>query len=208
MTTTPASVRRPAPGAPEDAFLAILAAHCRRDGRRLPLRLAEEIDLLGPTRRPWAPARQPLTAQYPGSLAAGPSDTADLRGALAGFRDSLTWRFAPRLPALGPFARRHAFCTLVGDGATRVPSERIRVGLMLIESRSFYPSHAHAADEVYLPLSGRSVFAVDGGRPRQPPPGRAVLIPSWTEHAIWTGKGTALFLWAWLGTLKGGYRVG
>jgi mannose-6-phosphate isomerase-like protein (cupin superfamily) len=198
-----------APGAPEDAFLAILAAHLGRDGRR-PLRhLVEEIALLSPTRFPWRPSRQPLTARYPGTLAAGPAETADLRGALTGFRDRLTWRRAPAQAELGPFQRRHAFSTLVGDETgVRIPSRRIRVGLMLIEGRTFYPAHAHAAEEIYLPLSGRAVFALAGSRPTRPAPGRTVVIPAWTEHTIWTGAGTALFIWAWSGALTGGYRVG
>lgn len=189
-----AAGRRPAPGSPEDTFLEILAAHGLNEGRRLTRRLAEEIALLGPTRRPWRPLRQPLAAQYPATLARGPRETADLRGALTGFRDSLTWRRASNAAAGGD-----AVCTLVGGDRTRIPSDRIRLGLMLLERDRFRPLTAESANSIYLPLSGRLVLSAAGLTPYRPYPGRMIVVPGGQDHAIWTGGGTALLVWARLG---------
>lgn len=196
------------PSRPEDAFLTTLAELARRDGRPLCRRLADEIDRLGPTRRKWKASRVPCVAQLDACLSRGPDDMAYLRGAIAGMKDGLNWTTCPVDPALGGFNRHHGYCTLVGEDG-RVPSDRLLVGLFLIDPNIHYPHHYHAADELYLPVS--DPIAIQAlGRPgsvlRQP--GRFVQMPSRTTHALWTGERATLLVWAWMGDLTGEFRIG
>lgn len=195
------------PDTPEDAFLATLSEAARRDGRKLCRRLLDEIERLPPARLPPRPMRKPLVAQLDSLLSAAPADVRSLSGAVAAMRGRLRWQFAPDEPGFGTFRRRHCFCSLTGrDGI--IPSERLYVGLFMIDGSVFYPHHSHSADEIYLPISGDAVYAVGANAPRTVPPGEFIQIPSWTTHAVWTGNRPILMVWAWFGDIKGGYRIG
>ncbi|MDF1750936.1 MAG: dimethylsulfonioproprionate lyase family protein [Alphaproteobacteria bacterium] len=194
---------------PEDAFLATLMETLRRDGRRLCNTLVSELDALGPARHSWTPSTQPVVARLDACLAQGPKETGYLRGAIATMKPLLHWERAPGNPnsknGQTEFHYRHAFCTLVGEEA-RVPTSRLRVGLLLIGAHSFYPLHAHAADEIYLPLSGTATMQIGPTPPKVRGPGKCLLIPGNTPHAIWTGNHLVLLAWAWLGDIQGPFR--
>ena len=191
---------------PEDAFLTTFMETLRRDGRRLCNTLVSELDALGPARRSWDPSSEPVVARLDACLAKGPQETAYLRGAIAAMKPLLSWQRAPGNPNVNngqtDFHYRHAFCTLVGEDA-RVPTTRLRVGLLLIDAHCFYPLHAHAADEIYLPVSGTATMQIGSTPPKVRDPGKCLLIPGDTPHAIWTGGHMILLAWAWLGDIRG-----
>ena len=192
---------------PEDTFLAVLRDMALRDGRALPRKLADEIERLPAARLPARPKRQPLVAQLEGLLSRAPEDVSALAGAVAAMRSRLHWEKSPANPKAGEFQHRHCFCTLTGPKRV-IPSDRLQVGLFMIDGATFYPHHMHSADEVYLPLSGDAVCAVDSKGPRATKSGRFIQIPSWSSHAVWTGARPILMAWAWLGDFSGGYRYG
>lgn len=194
------------PTQPEDAFLDTVAEAARRDGGRLCRTLIDEIDRLSPTRNRWRPSFQPVVAQLDGCLARGPKETSYLRGAVAAMKPHLNWHRAPPNPALGRFDRHHAFSTIVGP-TDRVPSDSLMLGLMIVDRATHYPGHAHDADEVYLPLSGDAVYHVAPARPGRPRDGRYLHIPAGARHALWTGDVPELIVWAWMGNIRGGYRI-
>lgn len=193
------------PSQAEDAFLQTLAETARRDGSKLCRRLADEIERLSPTRRPWVPSSSPSVAHLPTCLANGPVKTNYLCGSIAAVKAELPWKRLPTNPSAGPFNRRHAFCEIVGE-KSRIPSERLRIGLFLMDGKTHYPTHKHSADEIYLALSGTFLAHVGQSRPAVLEPGSFLRIPSATPHAFWTDKGSALLAWAWLGDLKGPYE--
>lgn len=191
----------------EDAFLETVSEAARKNGGRLCRVLVDEIARLSPTRNRWRPAFQPLVAQIDGCLARGPKETDYLRGAVAAMKPLLNWHRAPPNPSLGRYDRHHAFSTIVGPGE-RVPSDRMMLGLMLIDRATHYPGHSHGADEVYLPLSGNAVYHVAPHRPGTPKPGHFLSIPSGARHAVWTGETPVLILWAWTGDIGAHYKIG
>lgn len=78
-----------------------------------------------------------------------------------------------------------------------VPSDRIACGVLLLAPGISYPSHAHAAEEVYLPIAGVAEWQKGSGKFVQMPVGQAIHHPSWTPHAMRTGDQplAALYLW-------------
>lgn len=78
-----------------------------------------------------------------------------------------------------------------------VPSTRIACGVLLLAPGISYPSHAHAAEEVYLPISGVAEWQKGEGDFAAVPVGQAIHHPSWTPHAMRTGDQplAALYLW-------------
>lgn len=195
------------PSEPETAFLTTLAHLARSDGRRSCLSLADEIEAIGHARLPWKPKNQPVVAHLDACLKRGPSETIYLRGAISDIRRNLTWERAPADPGLLEFARRHAFSTIVGETA-RIPSDRLRIGLMIIDAHSHYPTHRHAADELYLPVSGIAAMRIGAEPPARWTEGRFLPIPGNAPHALWTGEHAILFVWAWLGDISGPYHTG
>lgn len=191
---------------PADVFLSILGEAARRAGGDAPLRLAQEIDLIGPSRVTRRARREPIVAQLPGCLIRGPATTAQLRGAISEFAPKLTWNRAPSLSGMGDFPRRHAYCEIVGPDA-HIASDRLKAGLFLIAPKTHYPPHEHAAEEIYLPLSGPVQFGLDGRPARTRAPGRFLDIPPWTPHEILSLEHTVLLAWAWLGDINGPYRM-
>lgn len=78
-----------------------------------------------------------------------------------------------------------------------VPSTRIACGVLLLGPGVHYPSHAHQAEEVYLPISGVAEWQ-RGDAPFSPVPvGQAVHHPAWMPHAmrVATAPLAALYLW-------------
>lgn len=195
------------PSQPEDAFLQTLAEAARRDGSKLCRWLAEEINRLSPSRGRWAASSSPSVAHLPACLEKGPAATGYLRGAVATMKEDLPWARLPASPQSGAFARRHAYCEIVGRDR-RVPSDRVRIGLFLMDGKTYYPPHRHGAEEIYLLLSGTFLAQVGEDRPREVIPGEFLRIPSRTPHAFWTDRGSALLVWAWLGDLDGPYEIG
>lgn len=77
----------------------------------------------------------------------------------------------------------------------------------MIAAETYYPPHEHAAEEIYLPLSGPVKFGLAGRPARTRAPGRFLDIPAWTPHEIVALDRTALLAWAWLGEINGPYRM-
>ena len=78
-----------------------------------------------------------------------------------------------------------------------VASERLACGVLLLAPGIIYPAHAHAAAEVYLPISGVAEWQ-RGAEPFRPVPvGQAVHHAPWTPHAMRVGSEplAALYLW-------------
>ena len=190
----------------EDAFLDTLADAARRDGRRSRLRLLSELDRLSSSRNRWRPQSVPSAAYLGACLKHGPEITADLRGSIAGMQSLLHWERVPPSPGIGAFRDRSAYTTIVGPEA-RVPSTRLMVGLFIVDPDIHYPPHAHAAEELYLPLSGTALYAKGDAAPSEEAPGTFLYHRAWQTHAMWTSGEPVLNVWIWMGDVDGGYKL-
>jgi|GEM_PF-2770048 hypothetical protein len=71
----------------------------------------------------------------------------------SGIAANLTWREAPKGKLSELMDDRHAHCEIVGPDSD-LPSNQMRMGAFILAPNTHYPLHSHAAEEVYLPISG------------------------------------------------------
>lgn len=78
-----------------------------------------------------------------------------------------------------------------------VASEKIACGVLLLAPGIIYPAHAHAAEEVYLPISGVAEWQQSDGDFAKVAVGQAVHHAPWVPHAMRVGAEplAALYLW-------------
>lgn len=100
----------------------------------------------------------------------------------------------------GGLADRYAFVEVVGpDGV--LPAEALRFGFYLQAPETHYPSHSHAAEEFYLPVSGTALWQKDSGPFDAVAPGRIIHHVPFQRHAMQTRDEPMLAMWIWTGDL-------
>ncbi len=98
------------------------------------------------------------------------------------------------------FRGRYSYCDIVGPEAPiRAPD--VCFGAYLQFPDTWYPFHWHAAEELYLPVSGTARWSRDGISDRPEPPGTLIRHGSRERHATRTGAEPLLALWVWIGDL-------
>lgn len=150
-----------------------------------------------PSRRP--PATVPGCAALPAALAGADQQ---VRNAVAGAAAHLAWRVPGygRLPAA--LADRMAVVELVGP-CGMLDHDNVSLGIILLAPGLDYPSHRHAAEEVYLILSGVLHWHLDGRPLGLVGKGQSVRHYPWQPHAMSTGEDPALAFWGWTGDIRG-----
>jgi hypothetical protein len=96
---------------------------------------------------------------------------------------------------------RNAYAELIGpEGPLR--GDEIRFGFYLQAPDCLYPAHSHAAEELYLILSGAVDWRLDGVESFVPPiPGLVHHMP-WQRHEMRTRQFPLLAMWAWIGDIS------
>ncbi len=194
---------RPMPAA---ALLALLLAEIDRYlATRAGPGIAEVRGALAPAFqaaiRPGSDPPNPVAEAYlPAALALLEQDDPALAHAIAAAAPHLGWisydAYDPA--AIGPvYPRAHAFASLVGAAAPLAVQD-FDLGLFVIAPDVLYRDHAHAAPELYVPLTGPHRWrfapgAAFSGRPAHGP----VWNPPHRPHAILTGATPFLAIFAW-----------
>ena len=109
------------------------------------------------------------------------------------------------------FLRSYAYAELVGPSG-HARHDRYAIGLLYLAPGTFYPAHAHPAEEAYHVLAGASEWwqgelagaasassAADASALRAP--GDRVLHPSGVMHAMRSGSRPLLALYIWRGDI-------
>ena len=199
------AVPAPRPLAPDDLLLLLLVECDRLLAATAGAGVAEVRHALAPAfsqqSRPRPGPVNPLVAAHlPAALAALASADAALCSAIAGAAPHLSWiTYDAYDPAeIGPdFPHGHAFASLVGEDAPFAARD-FDLGLFLIAPRLLYRDHAHAAPELYLPLTGPHQWRFrPGGSFRSLPAFAPVWNPPEQPHATLTGDIPLLCLFAW-----------
>jgi hypothetical protein len=165
------------------------------------------------SRREIAPARLPVLRWLPqlvggtASLRAAPSRTAsfgaDLVAAVCRTAPLLDWRQTYSAADLNSaFLQNYAWSEIVGSVGP-IESERIACGFLLLGPSTFYPSHHHAAEELYVPLSGTAAWQQGDLGWREHAPGTPIHHRSEEPHAMRTGGSPLLALYIWRGANLG-----
>lgn len=127
-------------------------------------------------------------------------DQPKLAAAIAGAKDQLEWVTYDAYPLdlIGEgFANGHAFASISGEAAP-FPAKDYDMGLFLIEPDILYRDHAHAAPELYAPLTGPHGWRFGVGRPLICKPAHEpVWNPPHRPHLTKVGPVPFFGLYAW-----------
>jgi len=140
-----------------------------------------------------------------------PPALADLGAALAalpaGPLSEILRDCAPRLPwsdsafaMPGKLAGRYAYVDIAGPDGFSV-TETIGFGLYLQRRETVYPAHSHAAEELYLVLSGTAAWQFDDGAFTARAPGSLIHHRPRQRHAMTTFGEPLITMWIWTGDL-------
>lgn len=145
----------------------------------------------GAARRGQVPVQLPVCRWLAG-MAGG------LAGEVAAHAGALEWRQTYGAADFGAgFLERYGWTEIIGLRGP-IPSERVAAGFLLLGPDVTYPAHAHEAEEIYLPLSGRAWWQ-KGEAWRQVEPRTAIHHPGWVPHAMRTEAEPLLALYLWRG---------
>jgi len=107
----------------------------------------------------------------------------------------------------GKLAGRYAYVDIAGPEGLSL-SHLCAFGLYLQMRETFYPAHSHAAEELYLVLSGTAVWQQDDGAFAAKAPGTLIHHRPWERHAMETAAEPLLAMWLWTGDLdESTYRI-
>lgn len=111
----------------------------------------------------------------------------------------LAWRQTYGAADFGAdFLRGYGWSEFIGLRGP-VPSERIACGVLLLAPGITYPAHAHAAEEVYLPIAGVAAWQKGDAAFADVPVGQAIHHPAWMPHAMQTKDQALAALYLWRG---------
>ncbi len=111
----------------------------------------------------------------------------------------MSWRQNPTYTDES-FLSRYAYCELLGPTGL-VPHAKVSVGLLYLAPGTFYPPHAHPAEEAYHLLAGESEWQAGAGVMTRRSPGDRIEHPSGVYHAMRSGTTPMLALFVWRGDL-------
>ena len=154
----------------------------------------------GPVTLPAMKPNAVVDAHLPPALEVLAADRSTLAGAIAAAAPHLDWITYDGYPPaeIGQaFARGHAYCSLIGEEAA-IPAQDFDLGLFLIAPHVLYRDHAHAAPELYAPLTGPHGWRFGAGRPLVVKPAhRPVWNPPFRPHLTKVGPVPFLCLFGW-----------
>jgi len=128
------------------------------------------------------------------------SSTRGLAEALLPVADQLKWRASSKDPADGPdvalFIPNFAATTIIGAGGL-LASDTVIAGFSLQGPDTYYPPHAHHAEESYWIIGGDGDWKV-GTKPWfAVEPGDSIYHESGARHAMQTNEQALLTVWLW-----------
>ncbi len=123
-----------------------------------------------------------------------------LAEALLASTHQLHWRASNKDPKDGPdvaaFAPKFTATTIIGAGGL-LPSDKVLAGFSLQAPDTYYPPHAHHAEESYWIIGGSGDWRVGTEPWFAVEPGDAIYHKSEARHAMQTSERPLLTVWLW-----------
>lgn len=120
--------------------------------------------------------------------------------ALLAVADQLVWRASSKNSEDGPdvviFSRNCAVTTVIGEGGL-LPSDKVYAGFSLQARDTYYPPHAHHAEESYWIIGGDGDWKVGTAPWFAVKPGDSIYHESGARHAMQTNEQPMLTVWLW-----------
>ncbi len=119
--------------------------------------------------------------------------------------DQLEWR-APSTdrkdePDMAVFSRNFTSARVIGEGGP-LPSDKVTAGFSLQGSDTYYPPHAHQAEESYWIIGGDGDWKVGTESWFAVQPGDSIYHESGARHAMQTNEQPLLAVWLWTSHLE------
>ena len=132
------------------------------------------------------------------SAGATGSSTRPIAAALLASADQLHWRARLRdeAPDLAVFSRNFTAVTVIGPGGL-LASDKVMTGFSLQAPDTYYPPHAHLAEESYWIIGGDGDWKVDVRPWFAVKPGDSIYHASGARHAMQTNEQPLLSIWLW-----------
>jgi dimethylpropiothetin dethiomethylase len=120
----------------------------------------------------------------------------------------LSWR-VPGFGQLPPDLADHLAVTEILGPQGLFQSDSVSLGIILLAPGVMYPTHKHAAEELYLVLSGHLHWYLDEQSVGTRHSGEFVCHKPWQRHAMTNGPKASLLFWGWTGDINGNtYKMG
>ncbi len=188
-----------------DAFEAFLSAAAQSGAEvaKTASFTLENVNWKGTLSRP-KPSTHPVMELHLGSACAnsGAQETSSyaISQALMTASDQLEWRASSKCREDGPdiaiLLPKLAVATVIGPGAP-LPSDKVYAGFSLQAPDTYYPPHAHYAEESYWIIGGNGDWKV-GTKPWfAVEPGDSIYHKSEARHVMQTNEQPLLTVWLW-----------
>lgn len=172
-----------------------LLARCGNDEAR---RFADGLPQRADPRRAVTPHRQPVVDYLDNAAYEHGNQTSNtVLSQLQAMSPRLAWAQSySRAQVSERFLARYAWAELVGPRGP-IASHTLVCGFLLLGPDIEYPEHAHAPEELYIPLTPGSQWRKDAGPWRARASHEVIHHPPWVSHAMRTGTQpmVALYLW-------------
>jgi gentisate 1,2-dioxygenase len=124
--------------------------------------------------------------------------------ALLSNSNQLTWRSSSKCREDGPdielLLQNLAVATVIGAGAP-LQSDQVYAGFSLQAPNTYYPPHAHDAEETYWVIGGNGDWRVDSNSWFAVQPGSSIYHKPLAHHAMQTNEQAMLSIWLWTSDL-------
>jgi hypothetical protein len=141
----------------------------------------------------------PVLSYLPAVVKAADKKTERLVKMLVSLANFLAWgqTYSAQDFGLG-FLEKYGWTEIIGQRGP-IASDRIACGFLLLGPRVEYPQHHHEAQEVYVPLTGKTLWLKGDQDWTYRTPGLPVYHASWEMHAMRTETVPLLALYLWRG---------
>jgi hypothetical protein len=147
--------------------------------------------------RPVVARSLPVVSSLQGLSPYAAPGTRALVEATATLAGDLDWRQTYSSADFGQrFLDNYGWSEWIGDRGAFI-SDAIACGVLMLGPDTEYPAHSHEAEELYLPLAGRAWWRSGQSDWRLRAPGTWIHHPSWTTHAMRTGREPLLAAYVW-----------
>jgi hypothetical protein len=147
--------------------------------------------------RPVVARSLPVVSSLQGLSRFAAPGTRALVEATAALAGDLDWRQTYSSADFGQrFLDNYGWSEWIGDRGAFI-SDAIACGVLMLGPDTEYPAHSHEAEELYLPLAGRAWWRSGKSDWRLRAPGTSIHHPSWTTHAMRTGREPLLAAYVW-----------
>lgn len=146
------------------------------------------------------PARPlPVLSFLPDATAAADPSTVDLVRLFEAANRHLRWDQTYSAAEVGAaFLEKYGWTELIGRSGP-VAGQDMAVGALLLGPDTEYPPHRHAAEEIYVPLTGPSLWMQGREEWVIQPSGEPIYHRPWLPHAIRTRSAPLLAVYLWRG---------